>query len=357
MLETLAVDSMRVRIPLKEVRVLDPVLNTNVMRVHESTGEVLGTLVEKRIYKTMRGVNFSCEIGRVQTAKGGHPDAIQDCLLLTVHSKMLFHRFLEGLTAQNIRLVYDFLMSMEVVFFEYEVFKNARVTDVDVKMDFISPAKQVESSLRELTKTFIRHNGSHARPHGRGATYTGHQFNKRKDASWRTLPYMKIYSKNADAKTDQHKAFFIENSIELPRDLWRQEFTLKDSKHMKSNGMSNTVFEVISASQSILSDARLNCMRSLFNVMPVELSQLNEEDNKNGISPRDVVDIAFMRYAISHGATLEIIQRLVTHGMEPANKTKYKKRMEDLFNNHIKDSPMGKEAENRMRIFGILGVG
>jgi hypothetical protein len=357
MLEQLSVDSMRVRIPVKLVTVIDPVLNTNVMRVHESTCEVLDVALERHTYKTIAGVSISCAVERVQTGRGGTPDSIENCLLLTVHAKMLFNDYLQGITANNLKSVYDFIMSANVVYFDYSVFTDARVTDVDIKLDFTGESKQIEKAMEELTKTFIRHNGSYVKKHGRGEAYTGHQYNKRKNPSWRTTPYMKIYSKNADAKREEHKDFFIQNQIELPKNLWRQEFTLKDSKHMKANGMNNTVLELVSAPQNVLAGARLNCMRSLFSIMPVEIEQMAEEDSKEGIAPRDVVDVAFMRYAISHGATLEIIQRLVTHGMTPANKTKYTQRMEELFNAHIKNSPMGKEAENRMRIFGILGVG
>lgn len=353
MLNLFAVDSMRVRIPLRndkdetQVRILDHGLNAEILEVISATGEVINTRTEKKRVKQFMGVNFSCWIERIRTGR----DCVQTCLLVSVHSKMLLNNYLRGLCIENVQQLYSFIQSMEVVEFSFDTFLHSKVTDVDIKIDFEGDFEAVECAMGQLADMFKISNklGVGFRRHGSGEAYTGHSFNERKSATMGN-PYMKVYHKLTEANKE-HREFFINHGVHIPHNLWRQEFTLKDKKHMKQiAGIDNSVFNVLTMTQQDMSNARLHCMNALFN----PLKPKRETPN---MLPRDAVDLLFLTLLIEKGMTMnQILHEFRLLDIGAPNVTKYVQRLSELFARHIVDTEAGKKSMNQQAIFESLGV-
>lgn len=352
MLNTFAVDSMRVRIPLRnqkgetQVHILDAGLNAVILEVISETGEVINTRTEKKRVKEFMGVNFSCWIERIKTGR----EQVQTCLLLSVHSKMLLSGYMRGLCLENAPQVYHFIQSMGVVEFSYDTFMEARITDVDIKYDFHAEKEAVESAMEHLSNSFkiSKKLNVGCANHGTGEAYTGHSFNERKTATMGN-PYMKVYHKRTEA-LKMHREFFIGHGIDIPHNLWRQEFTLKDKKHMKQYGINNSVLDILMLSQETMGRARVDCMNALFN-------SVKPKRNIEGIAPREAADILFIALLIERGMTLQqILHEFRLLDIGPANVTKYVQRLNELFQVHIAKTDIGKKSINQQQVFESLGV-
>lgn len=355
----LAVDSMSVRIPIAEVQFLDSQLKQWAVTVLKDTGEIIAENQIKHRAANDKGVNFSCRIERLQHGNKGQPGTF---LIVAVHSKLLGVNYLQGMTAANIQQLHERLLSFGVVYFPLEAFAAASCTDVDIKQDFIGAASCVKQMNSELHEMYIPRKDKKAgsqQHFGKALNgqkiYTGHSFNDRKCVSFLTCPYMKVYSKNADAESSQHAEFFICNSIQLPMNLWRQEFTLKGKKHMELFGIENTVAGILSADQQKLKSAQQHVMSALFMPRKKSHTKINEAE----YSPRDIADICFIKCILENAVPKMTSQQIfdyVTTDMDRVNKSKYKARFQQLFEAALKGTKIYQNDKMRTSFFDLLGM-
>lgn len=355
----LAVDSMSVRIPIADVEILDSQLKQWTVTVLKETGEVIAENQIKHRAANDKGVNFTCRIERLQHGNKGQPGTF---LIIAVHSKLLGKDYLQGMTAANIQQLHERLLSFGVVYFPLEVFAAASCTDVDIKQDFIGAASCVKQMNSELHEMYIPRKDKKAgsqQHFGKALNgqkiYTGHSFNDRKCVSFLTCPYMKIYSKNADAESIEHSEFFVLNDIHLPTNLWRQEFTLKGKKHMQLFEIENTVAGILSADQQKLKSAQQHVMSALFMPRKKSHTKINEAE----YSPRDIADICFIKCILENAVPKMTSQQIfdyVTADMDRVNKSKYKARFQQLFEAALKGTKIYQNDKMRTSFFDVLGI-
>lgn len=344
----LAVDSFKMRIPISEVEIIDDQLNTNLLHVLQNTGEVISTVKIKQRSGDRSGVAFKYWIERLQHGNRGMASSF---LLIAVHSKMLGAKYLNGITYEDLPLLYKYLMSYDVANFTYESFISARVTDVDIKQDFIATTRSVETVLDQLAKNYVKRdslNSGFKKHKPPGKKYTGHQFNTRKTTSFHASPYMKVYDKYEDSMSEKHRQFFLETpGATIPENLWRSEFTLKGSKHMRMFEIENTVEGILTADVIKLRSAQKQVMSALFNRSK---RTPNESDNT---LPRDVVDMALLRLIIENTgmATNEVID-IITADISKDNRSKYRERFMRLL---LSDQELKSKDQDRENLYNILG--
>lgn len=317
----MAVDSFQVRIPLEHVTIISDKLLTEHITIVRHTGEIVKSVVSKEVMEVKLGMKLRFCITRIQDRGSGIPN---DYLTLGVHAKLKGNLYMEGMRFEDMRQLYDEIMSFNVAFFPFDVFKAGRVTDVDIKQDFIAPRELVKDRCSHMAESYIVRKDKKAgvQLHMDGSIYTGHSFNDRRAVSFLTCPYMKVYDKSLDSIRIESRQFFIEHpSIIIPDNLWRQEFTLKGKKHMQLFEIENTVEGVLGAGEVKLRAAHAGIMKALF-------SRLKMQKIKKDIAPRDLVDMRFMWLLMNHtGMTSHEIVEGATYDLDKSNKAKYKARL------------------------------
>lgn len=246
---TIAIDSLKIRFPLSLVNItskkFDEYLKVNVL-----TGEY-----DEQVYKEtalphqLDGVKTRFAIEK-QPSKTGE---IIEYLTIGINSRVLRSKsYFDGITKDNIHLVYDYLMTIEdkgakIFNIEFLDFLKGDCTDVDWKRDFYYTEGQ-EQFFKLIDKLIILTKRSPIVDKGikpyKNKGEQGAKWSYRRTTNWRTSPYIKIYRKILEFKNKASSREFYNKFIEpLNLDLdWliRTEATIKNRQHFLSFGIENT---------------------------------------------------------------------------------------------------------------------
>jgi len=98
----ISIDSLKIRIPLNQIKIIDPSLNSRWLLVNEKTGDVDENYFKENSFKvSSEGISIRYAIEKQQTAS----QVIQPFLIILLPAKILCNRYFEGFTAINIETV------------------------------------------------------------------------------------------------------------------------------------------------------------------------------------------------------------------------------------------------------------
>lgn len=248
--DLITVDSLKLRLSVDKVQVLNESLTSHWIIVNALTGEINQDeqFRDKAYRLNSQGISTRYAIEKQQTKD----KTVKEFVVIAVNSKMLGSLYFEGLTPENLIQVYNYLMSQKVVSFSYKDFINAECTDVDYKKDFICP--DIDLLIKKLSSLTIQSSK-------RGEGYKiydkvnnkGIEWADRRTTSISKAPFIKIYSKHLDLTSqskDFRQAFLQDKEI---KNLTRVEFTIKNKKHFRLYKVEDTTLKsVVSISQPIL---------------------------------------------------------------------------------------------------------
>lgn len=141
------IDSYRALIPLTEVTILQKEFGSKYIRYYSELDEYGDELNDNNSYTIIdNGIttNFQLCKRHLESSENLNPE---DVLLVFVNAKMLKDRYLEGITKDNITLIYEYLMSLKVVDFDLNTFLNSKATDVDFCIDRIDEGIEAHKAL------------------------------------------------------------------------------------------------------------------------------------------------------------------------------------------------------------------
>lgn len=128
------VDSLRVRVPLCDVEIIDRTLIDNLVTVLEDTGEVVEEKKGKPFIKeTSSGLHFKIW---ARDRKDISESEVKTELYFLVNAKHLKERYFEGINYDNIHIILDEINSLGVISITKENFLNCDILDVDLCFDF-----------------------------------------------------------------------------------------------------------------------------------------------------------------------------------------------------------------------------
>lgn len=250
-IECISVDSCKVRIPLTSVEIYDKSLVS-------SKSKVTGVLVDKKTGEVISDdvplgdiQNFYEEDGIktrfcIESIKAGVNEdkspVYVDYLTFGINSKMLKERYFEGILSYNLYLVYDYVMSIGKFKFSFEDFKDAYVTDVDLKCDFI-----VEFNLYKGLVDLLYRMTRDCKDKGRGAEIFnrkdnyGIEWGNRRSSKVNLHRHLKLYHKGLQMKYEGKKGMFEFYSKYLSGyegldDLVRYEVNMKNAADIRRFG-------------------------------------------------------------------------------------------------------------------------
>jgi len=245
-LETQAktIDSLKLRIPIEKVKILNPILGDEFYVFSTRTGEEIKdhNFKKNSYFHESKGCKTFYKIER-QIGKSG---SVSTYLIILFTSKILGVDYFKGIQASTVLDSYERLMDQEVVFISFEDFMFGECTDTDIKIDLIPrvAATKVIDSIYALAKP--KKKAIEACSIYRRKTNLGIQFALRKTSKYVSCPYLKFYEKIRELKYNS-EVFYQNNfsNAPLPNELLRIETTIKNKKHFKHFGQHTTTLDSV----------------------------------------------------------------------------------------------------------------
>lgn len=203
---------------------------------------------------------------------------------IKINSKHIFEKYLEGIHSNNIRYLYDLLMSFELFYIDYQSFIDCRVVDVDIKKDMTIPLDIYRKNILSLYN-FSKEKRPLVKKFDSNKSGYGIQFRDRNNLPTLTKPFIKIYHKLTEAKTKDLESIskclipFFDKYIgyENLTDKVRVEATIKNQKYYKkyfNTDKEFTLNNIVSQSQ----ESFHSCIKQMFG------NHLNEPIKKPNIT-------------------------------------------------------------------------
>ena len=356
-----SIDSFRYKIPLESIdvinmNVLDAMIN---VKINATTGEVL---------KQTKTAN-----GWIEIPKDGYEIGFSkgdifgtEYALIKISSKLLEHRYLEGITMQNIELIYNNIMSCKVFEMSFEQFLSEGIlTDIDIKKDVELSREDFKKGIKELAKF--------SKPRSRKKfgvnTFTsrnnvGVEWNDRATANAQN-PFLKIYDKELESR---HKDSLQINKGETPffdtyvdhqelKNRVRMEATIKNKETAKKHGIESlTLIDVLKLTPTELNKIIVDSLNA--NVQPrTPTPRMPKNEN---LSPAEIIQYVLLNTLIENqGLDSETaIEYVLGHFDEQSNKvakSRMKSQLQDIYDRHIELQKYAKTNIRLKSFFDSLG--
>jgi len=342
---TWSIDSLKIRIPLRKVQILDESIREMVLRVSERSGEVLESKENTKASRDERGIKTTFSIEQRATKFDTIP-----YLIILVNAKQLGRLYFDGITQGNFITLFEYLMSLKVVRFTPYELLEAECTDIDIKKDFEAQDQDMKEALREMYN-----NATPSSDYDKGSKLfwkkdnKGLQFNKRDTTKYRTAPFIKIYSKTLDLMTKSN-LFALSCLDTIPENLWRLEYTIKNKKHLEAHGIDNTFSALLKLSQAKMEAI---CQSSLKAVLEQRARPLVAHNDK--IPPRDLLLVNSLIWHLDNGSQWTVIKRNLLGSLMGYNRSKKLKYLEALYQSYIRPIKGYSKHQNLDTIFNQIG--
>jgi hypothetical protein len=262
-------------------------------------------------------ITFSKETQAGQFANSGIPGERKGSIeyfIMLINAKALEDEYFTGITESTTFKLYEYLMKSEYVYFPYQLMFEFECTDIDFKKDYFQDpgiqqqalqnlhgraisSKAHAQGVKNLFKNKVFEDSAIEGHKNTGTNYvTGIQFNERKTAT-QQAPFFKIYSKTNDLQTIS--SVFAQACLkgEIPKNLYRNEFTIKDKKHLARYGIGNTFKDLIELSQdqiiAMYDNVQRACLEGNYT------ASLDIEKKK--ISPSDLLVLGLLLIPLKRG--------------------------------------------------------
>ncbi|KFF15079.1 hypothetical protein IW20_15585 [Flavobacterium hydatis] len=245
MFNTGLIDSLKIRVKLDKVKILDKRLITDFIAYYPSIEHLdndgneqtkLGDDYRKAepFTKIINGITYRFYIKAfIDKNKLAH-----EYVVFQISAKMLKKRYFEGITSSNYHLIVDDINSFGVLKVSKEDFLQGLVSDIDICINQLIDLKSLKTAFSFILQNpnsgrlpLIHHiNNSNAL---KGTANLGMDFNKREKAS-NSAPYCKIYHKGFELLSKSiifYKAYLEPMKKAVIDNLVRYEFTIKAHKH------------------------------------------------------------------------------------------------------------------------------
>ena len=204
-IQEFSIDSLKLRIPFQEITILDKsILDTRKkLIISDATGEILSEDKIKSLSTEIKFHNYSIKVAIVNQYNLQSKE-IEDVLEIYLHSKVLEGNYFDGITKNNLRLIYDKLIGAKVFMCSYETFINSSVNDIDIKYDFISDKSTFSTLCNELKS---RARQSTKLGNGQAMYKNGNLTFNRRESSTLSSPFVKFYDKELESIEKNNKFF------------------------------------------------------------------------------------------------------------------------------------------------------
>lgn len=230
-LQKTKIDSFKLRIPTDKVTVVSSTFREKFQKLY-LTGEIDSDIsLENHKTDITNGIT-----ARMGYAVSRHGDKENEVFYFQLNSKMCKEKYFDGIGYDTIKLVYDYVMDLKIVYVEFEDFLNGFISDIDFAYDVSITPKHLCILNQRLFENVVDSKVKYVDKPFRKSDNVGIGFNKREKATPST-PYIKIYHKSLELESKSkefHDSYLTEVNC---KDIGRLEYTLKNSKHQNHLGI------------------------------------------------------------------------------------------------------------------------
>jgi hypothetical protein len=169
-------------IPLNEVSNLAPELSCKTFLFRSGTGEIIKEYDNYPVNHEFNHIATKFQIIHIFDTK---------FLAISLKAKQLKHDYFRGITIQNIKEIYDYIIFCNVANFTFDSFLNSKINDIDFKSDFELQSDPFGSFCNNM-KNQLKYPRLYSRYPNIGIEYS------KRDTSTPSAPYVKYYSKGAE---------------------------------------------------------------------------------------------------------------------------------------------------------------
>ena len=365
-----SIDSLKVRLPLSKVEILNDSLSEIILYVSQSTGDIIDEREKKKheAGEPSKGIKitFSRETHAGQFSNHNIPGERKGSIeyfIMLINAKALEDEYFTGITEATIFKLYEYLMKSQAVYFPFQLLDEFECTDIDFKRDYFQEPDIQERALQNMHGRAIA-----SKSHGEGVKslfsnkvegvnyYTGIQFNDRKTAT-QQAPFFKIYfkTKNLQDSGKNGSNIFALSCLKseemetgtkgyplIPLNVYRNEFTIKDKKHLAKFGIGNTFKELLELSQgqieAMYTSIQKSCLEGNYTT--------NLDTKKKRIPPREKLVLGLLLIPLRRGETFTPIKNdVLSHFNDETKQNKYNKAqlLDKVFYEHIAVQGKGKK--------------
>ena len=356
-LRKIKVDSLKIRIPSEAVEIISPTFMQKFSKVYVS-GEHAG-LVDDYIslenHKTDITNGITTRIGIVSSLIA--KDTTKEFFYIQVNAKMCQSRYFEGINQDTIKLVYDYIMALEVISVSFDVFLDSLISDVDFAYDISISSDHMKTLNHKIYSSVLPNKKKYLDEPFRRKDNVGIVFNRREKAT-PTSPFIKIYHKGLEfANKSKEFCDFYFLGIDLSN-YGRLEYTLKNSKHQKHLGIGvKTLNQLMEIDKNLIERIVLDGIKENYMDKPVRFIDYSK------LSPTDKVLLYFMNESVDKGADItELYKCLLVFDVkidkDRKDKSKMRKKIESLISDLHKEKKLdeNKKLNDVIRLLNLDGV-
>tara|TARA_B110000037_G_scaffold80485_1_gene95928 strand:+ start:3842 stop:4927 length:1086 start_codon:yes stop_codon:yes gene_type:complete len=321
-LEKIKIDSFKLRVPLVCVEIVDSKFASKYQKVFVETGEIDEYInLDKNKVHIENGITSRIGIVHSMDTNGGG-----EYIVFQINAKQLKKRYFEGINRNNIKAIYNYLMSFNLVYLNYSAFLNGLISDVDLCFDYRISRKGMQETNQKVYESILPHCYKYVqKPFGR-KNNTGIQFNDRAKAT-PSKPYCKIYHKTTELETkseDFAKAYLTDINF---HNLGRFEYTIKNSKHKSYLRLKyQSLDDFLKIQQKTLE-------RFFFNGIKAYTTSKSIIREYKDLSPTDRLLLIMINKLIERGADKQNIYTALYNFDIPQEKSRMKKKLINLLEN------------------------
>lgn len=319
MLDTIKIDSLKLRIPRYKVTYIDDTFAEKYQKIFIKTG-LLEDHVNLEKHKVDITDGISTRIAVFNSLQGGKAE---EQIVIQCNAKQLKDKYFKGISINTLPLLYQYIIDLKIIHFAYEDFLDAYVSDIDYCYDVqVSPKSMIEAN-QEIYHHIKPSCFKYVSKPFRKNTNVGIQFNTREKAT-PSRPYVKIYHKTLELLHKSNE--FAEKHLKGQdySDIGRLEYTIKNSKHRKKlNIEANTFRELLDVPLSQIGSVVFSGVLSYVDKTSIE------RDYKD-ISPTDRLILFFLHKCQENGDSQEDLFNSLNIFEVAQEKSRMKKKITQL---------------------------
>ena len=323
-----SLDSCKLSIPIEKIEVIDYKRLDSLQVIELETGDILKLdnyliLRDNKEVSTKQSFVYAGENGiSFKIFHFRNPKTQKESLSFQINSKILKDGYFQGITAENKKIVYDFIIAQNVVYFDYKTFNLGTLSGWDWKKDFYANNSNFNELNQNLynAQNYIKSVG--LKPPINKKLHKALYFNKRGDDTTRTNPYLKFYQVGLEKQNRKHSKKFFEkylaesHSIDyLSNFINRFEFTINNNEMFKkflkrSNNevVPNTLESILDLSQEVIGDIAKEVMKTYYNTSETKIMNSKNIKNFDKLSAKEKYIYDKIQTLLNAGYTYNLIE-------------------------------------------------
>ncbi len=354
-----AFDSFAYRIPLDDIDIIDLRILQNQVEVRyvPETEEILSyrPIQANSLHPERNGYKIHFQIQKM-------PDCVY--LVVLINSKLLEYQYLNGISMNNIELIYNNLMKCKVFYCTFEQFLTwGKVADIDIKKDVQINKDDLLKGIKELeTASIPRAKVTEGVKAFNTRNNIGIQWNERETAS-ASKPFVKIYHKETESSLSDSKQvrkdetpFFdtYVNREELINRV-RIEVTIKNLKSARIHGIDNlTLLNLLQLTSEQLNEIIVKTLNlNLHKRTPEAIKPRTE------IAPSDMLVYIHLTNMIKNQFySFEMaLEYTLEHFTDKQQKHRQKTKLTDIYSKYIQGEKYELKVKRLNTFFNEIGWG